>query len=231
MRVNIGPLSLVFILLSSCSLFGIEEEIPERQFSFTLITYPAPDCTTYQPNCILTYEGVLTKKDTVEADVNNRFLRLVFDESLFKAELWYVTRLNVPLTFGTKYRVTANTYFNLRYRSPSVEVVDANGLNFYAKTEYFVADTHNPPLPTGWTVSLESGDYGTNKLGCGLRGTPQVLVVSHSGKSVRLVQGESKRLGKYLVTALVAEKVDYTGLNCLDFVAPEVSYTIARVPE
>ncbi len=220
---------------SACSLTSPTDD-PARGVEFVIVPQPVARCDdpTYSPNCGLRYTGILTHRSTYEVGVPpsaSEFLHLSFDDSLQTFELGEIAQVHVPLVPGERYAATVELVPTSGIGLGAFTAVDDSGLVFFATTEIVAGRDLNPDLPEGWHVSTREGDYDEHAVGCGVRSTPQILVVEHEGESVELVQGEARRLGNYVVNALIVEDVDYSNVDCLDFTAPEVSYTISKVAD
>jgi len=221
------------LLLSACSIFFEIEKGPERGNEFVVLPEPVVPCSdpAFVPNCGLTYAGILTERKTFTIGPSpneTEYLRLVFDDSLQIFDLGGIPGVNVPLITNHRYSVVVELVPTVILGYGAFEVTDAEGLVFFATTEVYAGWEGNPSLPEGWRISIEDGGYDSHGLGCGVRSTPQVMVVEHESERVRLVQGEAKQLGDYLITALIVEEVDNSDIDCLDYFVPELSYTIAR---
>lgn len=115
---------------------------------------------------------------------------------------------------------------------PTLRISDDNGLAFYATTSFPSSfDAAVPLVPEGWSFELEPSDWGSGPAECGTRTTPQTLVVTHGDRTVRMVQGESRRIGDYTLQLRAAVSVEYpTPQECTDIVIPELSLILYRTP-
>lgn len=225
------PLALIaLIALPACAI--LTGDAPERGIATNVFARPATDCISYERSkfCQLRYEGTLTAR-RILASPSRGVLRLVFDDSTQIFDLSYLSEVEVPLAVGQSYHVRVELRPAITVGTSTFEAHDAEGLVFFSTSEAWADPEERALAPAGWQVTLEPGGYASYELGCEAHGTPQVLVAEHAGRRVRLVQGESGRLGDYVVTVLIAEAVDYRPGACLDFAVPELSYTLARIPD
>ena len=224
---------LVALLVSLPACVLLTGDAPERGTATNVFARPTTNCIPYERSkfCQLRYEGILTARHVLPPSVTTDVLRLVFDDSTQIFDLSYLSDVEVPLGVGRSYDVRVELRPAITVGTSTFEARDAEGLVFFSTSEVWATPEGRAPAPTGWQVTLEPGGYASHGLGCEAHGTPQVLVAEHAGRRVRLVQGESGRLGDYVVTVLIAEAVDYRPGACLDFAVPELSYTLARIAD
>lgn len=221
------------LLWSGCSSFSAED-VPERGFHVGVLPNPVVRCgdPTFEPLCGISYEFTLTAIEYLQhgpPPYEAMLLRLEFDDSAQVFDLTEISNGELPVEIGKKYRVDVRLVPTPVIGYGSIEIRDADGLVFYATTEVRMDSEWNPEPPEGWYAATNDVGYKSHGIGCGVRSTPQVVVVEHKGAKARLVQGEKKRIGTFEVSLLIAEEVDYSSVNCLDFIAPELSYMITRV--
>lgn len=210
------------LLVAGCSLTGSDG--PRAESAFQMSKRPAFECGA--DGCGWSRTAVLT---ALEPDEDARAVDLVLDDGADVLRLYDLRPDDLPLAVGRTYTFEADLLPTATIGWPSLRVTDAGGLVLYATSEFPLSRT--VPLlllPPGWTLALADGGYRSQDAFCGLRTTPQVLTVSHAGASVRLVQGETARLGAYRVHVLIAQTVDYHRVDCADADAPELSVLIQR---
>lgn len=105
---------------------------------------------------------------------------------------------------------------------------DAEGLLLAAASDLDLGERVMKSGVPGFTLRLQPTECPSRPPGtCYQSRVNAVLEVTHEGRTIRLHQGESGRLGRYRVTCLIAERVAYKR-GCADAGVFQVSYTIRR---
>jgi len=230
-RLMIG-LFCVLMVEVGCSTFSNSQDI-EPGGAFGVFPNPVARCDhpDYVPNCVVLYEGMLSAVDTIDLGVppnEMELLRLEFDSSAQRIDLSGLQDIDVPVAVGVPYNVTVELVPTTTLGYGSLSIMDENGLVFFATSEVEQDWDVNPRPPEGWSIAtIDEG--ATYEIGCNVQAIHQRLIATYQGQRAELVQGESVQLGDYLITALSVADLDYSEVSCVDFVAIELSYVIARV--
>jgi hypothetical protein len=108
-------------------------------------------------------------------------------------------------------------------------VRDAAGLVFAGATDTRLgAHVLRDGLPDLTLALVASACASRRATDCYESITNQILRVTHGGRSVDLMNGQSARVGPYQVTCLAAQAVGYRE-RCADAGLPAVSYLVVRV--
>lgn len=225
---------VLLLALSACSVF--EEEPPEPLVQFMLLKEPRFSCSS--PDCYWSTEDTLTAvvpglRDRPSPEPDDVWVDLVLGDSAHVLTLRNLMLGDVPLEVGHRYTFETSLILTSTIGYPSLRVTDDSGLVYYATTS-FPLSSEEPVLlvPEDWTFQLESEGYESIAAGCGLRATPQAVVVEHDESRVRMVQGETRRIGRYTVQVRIAVGVEYPmPEECTDTMIPELSVVIYRTPD
>ncbi len=111
-----------------------------------------------------------------------------------------------------------------------IVVTDDEGLLFAAAGDYGPGNRVLVDGVPGFRLSMEPSDCpNRSRSRCYESIVNLRLRVEFAGQTVRLFQGQSARLGPYLVTCLLAQDIVYSD-TCADAGLFRVAYTISRVP-
>ena len=111
---------------------------------------------------------------------------------------------------------------------PALRVADADGLAFYGVSLPSLPTRGALPLLDGWTVTAEATGAGVREAMCDVHATAVALVIARGGERVRLLQGESARLGDAVVQVRIAERLDYADVSCDDAFLTGISLVVRR---
>ena len=231
------PLRLLLpaLLLGGCSL--VDEPQPRAELGFSLHVDPAPPCADSSadaPGCRFDVEGVVSRKVTRASEGDRRFpiTDVVLDDSLYVLRFVDFAGGELSMEEGQPYRFEGDLRGVGWTSLPALRVTDERGLVFYGLTDmdaYFLPETGTRLLPQDWRITTEPTLYGNSRRDdCGVRFTPQRVRVEHGGKTARLLQGQSARLGTHVVHVRTALDVDGSQNRCVDNGAPSLSLTIRR---
>lgn len=240
MRTVLGVVGLIVsaLALASCSVFG-DEPYPDAQPAFWHTVRPSlapcvpPDCEGWDT------EAVLTAKADSSFGFGEGLTTFVLlalphrDVSLFDSGL---RASDLDLIPGRAYRFESNfMLFGLVFPNPSaLRVSDSEGLVLYGGSTAALPGTDTEGsgldelllLPEGWEVRVGDADFGSESVSCAQE-TPHRVEVEYEGATLRLVQGESGRLGPFDVQIRAARRLLYDG-SCIDGYQHEFSMVIAR---
>jgi hypothetical protein len=233
---------LVLLVLPACDLIG-EEDRPAPLIAFFLVPEGITlECTeTSDPPCLWITEGTLTAlvPGRGAGPEGSPWTEIALNGGDQRLRLHPLTPDLVPLEVGNEYAVSFAAFWTSTISWPSLIVEDEAGLAFYGTTTFMLYEGPEgegqipPPLvPEGWAFRLEPTGYDSETVACGVQTTPRTLLVEHGGERVRLLQGEAKRIGAYMVQARVAQESFYPNhIGCTDALLPDLSVVVYRIPE